>query len=168
MAYLSSFILFSRWVCALLFETSFIGSPKKDIPKSEVCNVNVSVGTAFPNKTLILNHIFQGQGFCKFIEIHKGLRDLSDKLNLNHLTTLNENFCLKIYLGSCCNSHHTWATSLLDSLTLYVLTPYLFLHAPGCLLLQLTNIWCFSSSVSSNVTKTRIMRLLLLFALDYW
>ena len=111
---------------------------KIDIPKSEVCNANVNIGTASSSKALTLNHIFQGQGFCKFTEIHKGLRGLSDKLNLNCLITLNENFCLKIYLGSCCNSHHTWATSLPDP-PIFILIPYLSLHTPGCLLLQLPN-----------------------------
>lgn len=94
-----------NWFCQVVL--------KIDIPKYEVCNVNLNVGAASPS-ILTLNHIFQGWRFFKFTEIHKGLRDLSDKLNLNCLITLNENLCLKIYLGSCCNSHHTGATSLLD------------------------------------------------------
>lgn len=133
---------------------------KIDIPKSEVCNANVNIGTASPSRALTLNHIFQGQGFCKFTEIHKGLRDLSDKLNLNCLITLNENFCLKIYLGSCCNSHHTWATSLPDSPNyLYShtlpLSPHSRLFSPATFQHKIS-----FHHVSFKITKIKTMRLL--------
>ena len=121
--------------------------------------MNLSVGAASPS-VLTLNHIFQGWGFCKFTEIHKGLQDLSDKLNLNCLITLNENLCLKIYLGSCCNSHHTWATSLLGlpnylySYTLR-LSPYSRLPSPAVFQHQIP-----LHHVSPKITKIKTMRLL--------
>lgn len=133
---------------------------KIDIPKSEVCNTNVNVAAASPNKALTLNHIFQGQGFCKFMEIHKGLRDLSDKLNLNCMITLDENFCLKIYLGSCCNSHHTWATSLLDPP--HYLYPYTLPLSPHSRVpfLAISQHKILFYHVSFKIMKIKTMRLL--------
>lgn len=61
-----------------------------------IVNVNANVDIVSPNKSLTLNHIFQGQGIYKFMEIHKGITDFYDKLNLTYLITLNENFCFKV------------------------------------------------------------------------
>ena len=116
--------------------------------------MNVNVGAASPRKALTLNHIFQGRGFCKFTEIHKGLRDLSDELNLNCLITWNENFCLKIYLGSCCNSHHTWATSFLDPPSFMLYNPPLSSHS-GCLLRQLSKTRYLFIMFPLKLKKTR-------------
>lgn len=121
--------------------------------------MNLSVGAGAPG-ILTLNHVFQGWAFCKFTEIHKGLRDLSDKLNLNCLIILNENLCLKIYLGSCCNSHHTWATSWLDPpnyLYSYTLSLSLYSRFPSPAVFQHQ---IPLHHVSPKITKIKTMRLL--------
>lgn len=77
------------------------------------------------------------------------------------MITLNEKFCLKVYLGSCSNSHPTWATSLLDF-------PYSPSFSSSPIFLSTLQIAfshnvptqdAFSTSLSFRVTKIKTMRL---------